>query len=82
MSCSSDTQHQRIWKKQGWLQQEEETDTMTHLGAHLDGTPIHVEKMVKMFKSRWCALGFDTIFYKAVTIQLECHLMIAINKYY
>jgi len=55
---------------------------MTHLGAHLDGTPIHVEKMVKMFKSRWCALGFDTIFYKAVTIQLECHLMIAINKYY
>ena len=47
------------------------TTTGTHLDAHLDATPIHVEKMVKLFKTHRCAMDFDTNFCKAVFIKEE-----------
>jgi hypothetical protein len=47
------------------------TTTGTHLDAHLDATPIHVKKMVKLFKMHWCAMDFYTSFCKAVFIKEE-----------
>jgi hypothetical protein len=38
-------------------------------GAHLDATLIHIEKMVKIFKMRRCAMDFDTNFCKEVFIK-------------
>jgi hypothetical protein len=45
------------------------TVTGTHLDAHLDATPIHIEKMVKLFKTHWCPMDFDTNFCKAAFIK-------------
>jgi hypothetical protein len=43
----------------------------TTTGTHLDATPIHVEKMVKLFKTHQCAMDFDTNFCRAIFIKEE-----------
>ncbi len=47
------------------------TVAVTTTGTHLDATPIHVEKMVKLFKTIQCAMDFDTNFCKAAFIKEE-----------
>jgi hypothetical protein len=52
--------------------EEKETsgvEAATTTGTHLDATPIHVEKMVKLFKTHWCAMDFDTNFCRAIFIK-------------
>jgi hypothetical protein len=51
--------------------EEKENDVTTHLATHLDATPIHVEKMVKLFKTHQCTLDFDTTFFKEIIIKEE-----------
>ncbi len=46
----------------------EEASTET---AHLDTTPVQVEKMVKLFKTHRCAMDFDTNFCKASFVKQE-----------
>jgi hypothetical protein len=53
----------------------------TEATTHLDASPIQVEKMVKLFKTHCCAMGFDTHFCKAVFIKQE-HQEVSAPYYY